>query len=103
MPSQPANDGGNANEIKVKTAYNGEVMITYIDENITFEQLCREIRGICRFSPDQDFTMKWVDEENDPCTLSTQMELAEAIRLYEVNRDSELVIHAVIDFYLGIA
>lgn len=53
MPSQPANDGGNANEIKVKTAYNGEVMITYIDENITFEQLCREIRGICRFSPDQ--------------------------------------------------
>jgi atypical protein kinase C iota type len=37
--------------------------------------------------------MKWVDEENDPCTLSTQLELEEAIRLYEVNRDSELVIH----------
>jgi hypothetical protein len=29
----------------------------------------------------------------DPCTISTQMELDEAIRLYEVNRDSELTIH----------
>ncbi len=29
----------------------------------------------------------------DPCTLSTQMELDEAIRLYEVNKDSEIVVH----------
>lgn len=39
------------------------------------------------------FTIKWVDEDNDPCTISTQMELEEAIRLYELNKDSELVIH----------
>lgn len=38
--------------------------------------------------------MKWIDEENDPCTISSQMELDEAIRLYEVNRDSELVMHS---------
>lgn len=37
--------------------------------------------------------MKWVDEENDPCTISSQLELAEAIRLYEYNRDSEILIH----------
>lgn len=37
--------------------------------------------------------MKWVDEESDPCTLSSQLELDEAIRLYELNKDSELVIH----------
>lgn len=37
--------------------------------------------------------MKWVDEEGDPCTISTQVELDEAIRLYELNRDSELTIH----------
>lgn len=92
-PTQVATADTATNEIKVKTAYDGEIMITYIDENITFEQLCREIRGICRFPPDQVFTMKWVDEENDPCTISTQMELDEAIRLYEINRDSELVIH----------
>lgn len=46
-----------------------------------------------RFFSNQIFTMKWVDEENDPCTISTQLELDEAIRLYEINRDSELVIH----------
>lgn len=57
MPSQIIPDGTNANsatnEIKVKTAYNGEIMITYIDENITYENLCHEIRGICRFPTDQ--------------------------------------------------
>lgn len=59
MPIQIANEsnnsggGGGGNEIKVKIAYSGEVMITYIDESITYEGICREIREICRFSPDQ--------------------------------------------------
>lgn len=83
----------NSNEIRAKIAYNGEVLITYIDQNISLEQLCQEMREICRFSQDQIFTMKWVDEEGDPCTISSQKELDEAIRLYEVNRDSELTIH----------
>uniref|UniRef100_A0A2S2PS44 Protein kinase C n=1 Tax=Schizaphis graminum TaxID=13262 RepID=A0A2S2PS44_SCHGA len=80
-------------EIRVKTAFNGEVMITYIDPKITVDQLRYEMMVICRFSSDQDFTMKWVDEEGDPCILSTQMELDEAVRLYELNKDSELTIH----------
>lgn len=54
MPTQVMNDSNSANtEIKVKTAYNGEIMITYINENISYDELCNEIRGICRFSPDQ--------------------------------------------------
>ncbi|CRK94011.1 CLUMA_CG007536, isoform A [Clunio marinus] len=84
---------GLPDDIKVKIAYNGEVLIFYISKNITYEELCKEIRGICRFAPDQVFTMKWIDEENDPCTISCQMELNEAIRLYEQNHDSELFIH----------
>lgn len=40
-----------------------EIMITYIDPMITFEQLCQEMRQICRFSQEQVFTMKWVDED----------------------------------------
>lgn len=87
------NDSTLQNDIKVKIAYNGEVLIFYIGENVKYEELCKEIRGICRFAPDQVFTMKWIDEENDPCTISCQMELNEAIRLYEANRDSELFIH----------
>lgn len=37
--------------------------------------------------------MKWVDDEGDPCIISTQLELDEALRLYELNRDPELIIH----------
>jgi atypical protein kinase C iota type len=40
-----------------------EVLITYINPNITLEQLCEEIRDMCKFTPEQAFTVKWVDEE----------------------------------------
>ncbi|CAB1326767.1 unnamed protein product [Coregonus sp. 'balchen'] len=30
---------------------------------------------------------------SDPCTVSSQLELVEALRLYELNKDSELIIH----------
>lgn len=92
MPTQLANDNS-IPEIRAKIAYNGEVLITYITQTITLEQLCQEMKEICRFPQEQVFTMKWVDEEGDPCTISTQLELDEAIRLYEINRDSELTIH----------
>ncbi|KAL3273600.1 hypothetical protein HHI36_015032 [Cryptolaemus montrouzieri] len=91
MPPQLVQD--NAQEIRAKIAYNGEVLITYLNQDITLEKLHREVREICRFSHDQVFTIKWVDEEGDPCTISKQLELDEAIRLYEVNRDVELTIH----------
>ncbi|PSN41700.1 Protein kinase C iota type [Blattella germanica] len=81
------------NEIRVKTAYNGELMVTYIKPETTLEQLYEEIKNICRFSEEQDFTVKWVDEDGDPCTISSQIELDEAFRLYDVNKDSELLIH----------
>jgi len=40
-------------------------MITYINPNITLEELNKEMRNICHFSPDQVFTMKWVDGEGN--------------------------------------
>lgn len=43
--------------------------------------------------------MKWVDEEGDPCTISTQLELDESLRLYELNRDSELTVHGMLILY----
>ncbi|XP_024080632.1 atypical protein kinase C isoform X2 [Cimex lectularius] len=92
MPTQLASDV-EIPEIRVKTAYNGEIMITYIDPHVTLDQLCQEMRDICRFNQEQVFTMKWVDEDGDPCIISTQMELDEAIRLYEINKDTELTIH----------
>lgn len=40
-------------------------MITYINPHLTYEQLRQEMRSICRFPPEQVFTMKWVDEEGE--------------------------------------
>ena len=37
--------------------------------------------------------MKWVDEEGDPCIIQSQVELDEAIRLYEVNKEAEFAVH----------
>ncbi|XP_015931041.1 atypical protein kinase C [Parasteatoda tepidariorum] len=81
------------NEIRIKTVYNGGVMITYIEYTVTLEDFCKEMREICKFSNDQVFTIKWIDEEGDPCTISSQAELDEALRLYDVNKDSELTVH----------
>uniref|UniRef100_A0A1B0CKH7 PB1 domain-containing protein n=1 Tax=Lutzomyia longipalpis TaxID=7200 RepID=A0A1B0CKH7_LUTLO len=55
MPTPVLNESNNSSshEIIVKTAYNGQKMITYISESITFDELCEEIRGMCQFSPDQ--------------------------------------------------
>ncbi|KAG6447689.1 atypical protein kinase C isoform X2 [Manduca sexta] len=93
MPTPLVNQDNHANDVRVKTVYSGDVMITYINHNISFEEFTQEMVAICRFPPDQVFTMKWVDEEGDPCTISTQLELDEALRLYELNRDSELTVH----------
>ncbi|CAG2111447.1 unnamed protein product [Medioppia subpectinata] len=102
--------------IRVKVAFNGQIMVIYIKDDIYLNDLCNEIRDICRFGSQHSFTMKWVDEEGihhliplsplstqitqhfkpkscDPCVISSQAELEEAIRLYEVNKDSEITIH----------
>ncbi|GFT07041.1 atypical protein kinase C [Nephila pilipes] len=81
------------NEIRIRTVYNGGIMITYILPTIILDEFYKEIREICKFSNEQPFTIKWIDEDNDPCTISSQEELDEALRLYEVNHDSELTLH----------
>ncbi|XP_014662162.1 PREDICTED: protein kinase C iota type-like [Priapulus caudatus] len=80
-------------QVRVKVAYNGEVLVFYMDPLTTFSRLGNEIRSICKFKSDQIFTIKWVDEEGDPCTISSQEELEEAIRLYDVNKENELSMH----------
>lgn len=56
------------------------------------DTLREEMRTICGFSTEQ-FTMKWVDDEGDPCRIATQAELDEALRLYELEKDMEIKIH----------
>ncbi|KAG5313869.1 KPCI kinase, partial [Acromyrmex insinuator] len=53
------------------------------------------MRTICGFGTEQ-FTMKWVDDEGDPCRIASQQELDEALRLYELEKDTEITIHVLI-------
>lgn len=76
-----------------------EVQITYITAGISVDTLREEMRTICGFGsagpgsgPDQ-FTMKWIDDEGDPCRIASQHELDEALRLYELEKDTEITIH----------
>ncbi|XP_074113849.1 protein kinase C iota type isoform X3 [Cotesia typhae] len=84
-------------EIRVKIVYNGEVQITYITAGMTVDTLREEMRTICGFSSSSNgadqFTMKWVDDEGDPCRIASQQELDEALRLYELEKDTEITIH----------
>jgi len=43
-----------------------KILVTYINSEILLDDLQNEMRAICQFSPDQEFTMKWIDEEG--CT-----------------------------------
>lgn len=68
------------------------MQITYISPRISVEKLREEMRTICGFGTEQ-FTMKWVDDEGDPCRIASQQELNEALRLYELEKDTEITIH----------
>ena len=46
-----------------------QVFITYIDTTITYDTIMNEMREICGFPRVHPFTIKWVDEEGDPCTI----------------------------------
>uniref|UniRef100_A0A8D0VNQ7 protein kinase C n=2 Tax=Sus scrofa TaxID=9823 RepID=A0A8D0VNQ7_PIG len=70
-----------------------DILITSLDSATTFEELCEEVREMCCLSRDHPLTLKWVDSEGDPCTVSSQMELEEAFRLSSQRRDEGLIIH----------
>ena len=80
-------------DIKIQLFYCGTIMVIYINESISLDQFYNLIRLICKFDAKQLFTIKWVDEEGDPCTISSQVELDESIRLYYLNKESELILH----------
>ncbi|ELK19601.1 Protein kinase C zeta type [Pteropus alecto] len=69
------------------------MLITSLDAASTFEELCEEVRDMCSLRQGQPLTLKWVDSEGDPCTVSSQMELEEAFRLSCQRKDEGLTIH----------
>ncbi|XP_035163303.1 protein kinase C zeta type isoform X4 [Callithrix jacchus] len=94
MPSRtgPKMDGSSG-RVRLKAHYGGDIFITSVDAATTFEELCEEVRDMCRLHQEHPLTLKWVDSEGDPCTVSSQMELEEAFRLARQHRDEGLIIH----------
>lgn len=83
----------NVDDIRIKAVHDADIMVTYVDCGINLNGLSKEIRDIFKFDDESIFTMKFIDEEGDPCMISSQDELEEAIRLYELNKDSEITLH----------
>lgn len=90
---KPKNDHDDESDIKIQVYYCGLIMVIYIKNSLKMEEFYRILRDICKFDDQQLFTIKWVDEEGDPCTVSSQTELDEALRLYYLNKENELVVH----------
>ncbi|VDM44615.1 unnamed protein product [Toxocara canis] len=86
------------NDVKLKTRFHGQVLILYARIPLRLENLLASLREACKQAPNQPITVKWIDEEGDPCTISSQRELDEALRLLHVNGEAELNIHV----FLGI-
>ncbi|KAJ8780620.1 hypothetical protein J1605_000663 [Eschrichtius robustus] len=71
----------------------GDILITSLDSATTFDELCEEVREMCHLHQGHPLTLKWVDSEGDPCTVSSQMELEEAFRLSCQRKDEGLILH----------
>ncbi|CAF93173.1 unnamed protein product, partial [Tetraodon nigroviridis] len=70
-----------------------DMLITDIPASLTFDQLCEEVKMLCSVARLQPITLKWMDDEGDPCTISSQRELQEALRLHRRHRRSGLLLH----------
>ncbi|XP_020831556.1 protein kinase C zeta type isoform X2 [Phascolarctos cinereus] len=94
MPSRMGSKTNVGREIvRIKAHYNGDMLITNLDASMTYDELCDEVREMCSLHQQQPITLKWIDDEGDPCTISSPMELEEAFRLYCQHRDEGLIIH----------
>lgn len=45
-------------------------MCLVMDPNIGIDDLCDDLRDLCKFSSDEPFTMKWIDEEGKSIKLN---------------------------------
>ncbi|KAM6157153.1 protein kinase C iota type-like [Erethizon dorsatum] len=62
--------------------------------SISFVDLCDEVQHMWCLDNKQLFATKRVEEEEDPSTVSPQWELEEDVRLSELKKEDELLIHA---------
>jgi len=79
--------------VRAKASCNGHVFPVQLEATSEVDELLLQIRTSLNFSDAQRMTVKWLDDEGDPCTISSQLELSEALRLYEINGEHTLFFH----------
>ncbi|KAH7710155.1 hypothetical protein AAVH_22560 [Aphelenchoides avenae] len=80
-------------ETKVKIFFSKQVLVVYFGSTIGLDIFYARLREACKLQPNQPVTAKWIDNEDDPCTISSQRELDEALRLTNELQDAELRVH----------
>lgn len=80
-------------KIRTKATFNSNVVSLQLEPSIKYEDLVLRLRASWNLADAQLFTIKWLDDEGDLCVLSTQLELDEAIRLYNLNEEGSLALH----------
>uniref|UniRef100_A0A8C8IQ63 protein kinase C n=1 Tax=Oncorhynchus tshawytscha TaxID=74940 RepID=A0A8C8IQ63_ONCTS len=69
------------------------MLISDLATTVTYIELCEKVWVMCGLDRHQPIMLKWIDDEGDPCTISSQMELEEAFRIYSRNMNSGLLLH----------
>jgi atypical protein kinase C iota type len=64
-----------------------------VESDWSCQTFFQNLRTRCQFNQTGALTVKWLDDEDDPCTISSQLELDEAIRYIHVNKLNYIKLH----------
>ncbi|KAF0992139.1 hypothetical protein HZS_6079 [Henneguya salminicola] len=81
--------------IKFKIAYQSLLLIIDLPFIITVETLGKIIKEQLKIDEDV-ITIKWTDDEEDACTISSQIELDEAKRIFGISKMEYLVVNGIL-------
>ena len=85
--------------ISAKVYVSGRRVPFTLQSDWSFQTFFENLRTRCQFNQSGPLTVKWLDEEDDPCTISSQLELDEAIRY--VHNNSRQVPHLKLHVFNG--
>lgn len=79
--------------LKIKIFFDNQALVIYFQASLTLERFLAKVKEVCNLHNNQIITIKWIDNEDDPCTISNQCELLEAVNLNKEFNEAELKIH----------
>ncbi|KAI6180733.1 Protein kinase C [Aphelenchoides besseyi] len=85
--------GGIEEEVKTRICFGDNVCVVYFPIQISFDVFCTRVLQSFALPNSQEFTIKVIDDEGDPCTVLSQNELDEVIWTVNQNNLAELVVH----------